>query len=250
MLLKTWIAPNFGDAANTELVKLITGYTPQVIQADCILDNINYLIIGSTLKFGDNNSIVWGAGFQTKEDKFQDFKPVIKSVRGPKTRDRLLELGFECPEVYGDPVLLFPRYYKPVVEKKYILGIVIHHKDEELDVVKNMVLPEGVIKIRHDMGTYEFIDTICSCENIASSSLHGIIVADAYGIPAIQIKFNDSNIDNFKFEDYYMSVSRPMVEPLLIETIVLESILSSFYEYKINIDLDKLFEACPFSPFR
>lgn len=38
-----------------------------------------------------------------------------------------------------------------------------------------------------------------------SSSLHGIIVADALGVPNARIKF-DADIDDFKSNDYYSSV--------------------------------------------
>ena len=48
------------------------------------------------------------------------------------------------------------------------------------------------------------IDKINECEFIFSSSLHGIIFAHAYGIPAIHIECNPlKSKDNFKFKDYY-----------------------------------------------
>lgn len=40
---------------------------------------------------------------------------------------------------------------------------------------------------------------------ILSSSLHGIILAETYGIPAIMLK---SPLDTFKFRDYYYSTGR------------------------------------------
>lgn len=50
------------------------------------------------------------------------------------------------------------------------------------------------------------ITEICSCKKILSTSLHGIIVAQAYNIPALWIKKNDIGTDGFKFYDYFSSV--------------------------------------------
>ena len=51
------------------------------------------------------------------------------------------------------------------------------------------------------------IDRIASCDCIASSSLHGLIVSHAYGVPAVWIKFRDlPSGDDVKFHDYYLSL--------------------------------------------
>ena len=45
---------------------------------------------------------------------------------------------------------------------------------------------------------------------IISSSLHGIILAEAYGIPAVLLNNND--IDLLKYYDYYFSTGRKSVK--------------------------------------
>ncbi|HCI5723053.1 TPA: hypothetical protein NPO34_005233, partial [Klebsiella variicola subsp. variicola] len=50
------------------------------------------------------------------------------------------------------------------------------------------------------------VDEIISCEYILSTSLHGVIVAQAYDIPTLWIKHNDINTDGIKFYDYFDSV--------------------------------------------
>ena len=52
----------------------------------------------------------------------------------------------------------------------------------------------------------KLVDDILSCEVILSSSLHGIIFAHAYGVPAYHVQFTDFfKNGNFKFADYYSS---------------------------------------------
>jgi hypothetical protein len=53
------------------------------------------------------------------------------------------------------------------------------------------------------------VNDIYSCENIITSSLHGLVVADSYGINNGCFKSRETNLaihhmqDSFKFKDYY-----------------------------------------------
>ena len=58
----------------------------------------------------------------------------VLAVRGPLSRNYLLENGVDCPDVYGDPALLFPKYYKPHIYKKYKLGIIAENLGIKVDV--------------------------------------------------------------------------------------------------------------------
>ena len=79
--------------------------------------------------------------------------------------------------------------------------------------------------------------------------IHGLIIADSYGIPNKWIEFSDEVTGNgFKFRDYFSSVERIDNEPVQInETTCLTDLLAYKSEWKpIDIDLNKLLRACPF----
>lgn len=157
--------------------------------------------IGSIIDGGYQNATVWGSGLLRGRKKYiwKNMRKLdIRAVRGPKTREMLIENGYTCPEIYGDPAILMPRIYKPEYIKQKNDHIVIHHyiygNDDE-----NAITP--IVK---DYRT--FIDKIVQAKKIISSSLHGIILAEAYGVPAVLL--DEGKLSLFKFEDYYHSTGR------------------------------------------
>lgn len=235
--------PNWGDELNKTLVKLISGKDP-IYTID--YDTPHFLCAGSILRWSHKNTTVWGSGFISKRDKIKE-QPIIKAVRGPLSREKLLKMGFECPEVYGDPALLYPKFYQPNVKKEYSIGIVPHYIDQDnpwLNKYKND--PHVNIINILDPTINNFVDEINKCDVIISSSLHGLICADAYGIPSYWVELSDNVIGKgFKFYDYFKSVKRYVHKPTVIkETTRLSDI--KFHNYKISIDLDLLYNECPF----
>lgn len=241
---------NFGDDLNAPLIKSIIGELPTEVNQffGNPTNEVIYLVIGSILQWADRNSIVWGTGYMSPNSKMKEKPRKIYAVRGRLTREQLLKQGFDCSEIYGDPALLYPRYYMPVVNKKFKLGIMPHYIDQQVPVLNKFKAMPGVLFINARDVVNKVVDDINSCEKVASSSLHGLIVADAYGIPSTWIKLSDKVLGNgFKFRDYFSSVGRRNDKPLILNNNMgIESILNSFEEYKIQIDLDKLWETCPF----
>ncbi|KVV15885.1 hypothetical protein AP058_00501 [Flavobacterium sp. TAB 87] len=126
----------------------------------------------------------------------------------------MLAQGYEVPAIFGDPALLLPRYFNPKVEKKYRLGIIPHYNDAVfVDALKLESADVCVISMMtNDIEgkTIEFLQ----CEKIISSSLHGIIVAHAYGIPAVWQRFSDQVFgDDIKYQDYFESVALESYKP-------------------------------------
>ena len=88
------------------------------------------------------------------------------------------------------------------------------------------------------------IDEICSCNYIISSSLHGLILADAYGIPNLWISVSDKvkGVD-CKFADYFSGVGREFVSPM---NFVADIDVSESGYIPPTYNSLKLVEACPF----
>ncbi len=198
--------------------------------------------IGSILSFIYHPSArVWGSGIISQKVKIN--KAQFLAVRGKFTQQRLSELGFAAPEIIGDPALLLPLIFNKGVSKKYRLGIIPHyihyeelaHKFNQDDVL--------VINLLEDVE--KVLLQIFSCHKILSTSLHGIIVSQAYGIPSLWCNFNSKDNlggDNIKFQDYFSSVAIPEYQSIHIDD--LEELEELFKQNEdktlINTDIKKL----------
>ena len=207
--------------------------------------------IGSSMKYVRPDDYVWGTGC-IDEYHIGDKPKKVYSVRGPLTRDILLKRGWNVPEVYGDPALLFPQIYNPTIDKKYKIGLIPHCVDFfSLDGLKaiNHMEDMGIKIINVTAGINEFIDQLKECELIISSSLHGLIAADAYGIPNYRVKLSSLiHGGDFKYKDHYASVKREHYEPLqLTDTTTLEEINSLKFESGDISLIDKLLENTPWN---
>lgn len=245
------IPANWGDDINWYFLKEIF-QKKIVIYNECLLARYfykNYLFIGSTLSICSNSkTIVCGAGFLNNQLP-KDFRvDNICAVRGPLSRQLLIDNGFKCPDVYGDPAMLLKYYYKPKTCKKYLLGIIPHYAD--LETANNYLNCHSIkmISPRGYQHWHEFIDDINSCECVVSSSLHGLIIAESYGVPSRWVKFdNGENLDYFKFRDFYYSINKMIDRPYVInDSTTKEMLISECKEWHPGkINLRKLIEASP-----
>ena len=236
---------NFGDILTPWLIKRISGQSPLFVRPDAPVTK--YFVSGSIVEYSRENCVIWGAGIMARSDHVSS-KAMFLAVRGPLTRDVALASGAECPEVYGDPALLLPRFYQPQNARRQGIGIIPHFSDKPR-LMGHRFCSEDVRLIDIQSPVESFIEQVCSCEFVISSSLHGIIVSHAYGIPAAWIKFRDlPSGDDSKFLDYFMSIGRMCVEPLpahFIDARPSQLIEHTFLPLMCP-DLERLWRACPF----
>lgn len=246
---------NLGDELNFYLIKALTSYKIFNYRNLYVRHRINFCCIGSIIdsKMLNKNSIIWGTGAieGIKKIGFQPQK--ICAVRGKLTREYLISQGIDCPAVYGDPALLMPLVYNPRVEKKYVMGIIPHFLDMNNPLVaylQNLSGGISVIKMQGYNDWHKVIDEIKQCDFIISSSLHGLILADAYQVPNVWIEFSDKVYRKvFKFRDYFSAVNRDTKDPVLItDKSTLDDLQQISLQWKnISIDLKPLIDSCPFN---
>lgn len=237
--------PNFGDALTPWLIRQLTGEYPRFSAPDDPREK--YFVTGSVIAFAGSGSKVWGSGIMNRHDVISPAATLL-AVRGPLTRARALACGADCPEVFGDPALLLPRFYPRPKSRKAVIGVVPHFSDapalvaawrqsEELALIDIQNRIEGVI------------DEIASCSLVASSSLHAIIAAHAYGIPAVWLKFRDlPSGDDSKFDDYYLSIGCEPQPPVRVGYADLDAAALDRFAVPppLEFDLEPLWNACPF----
>lgn len=200
--------PNFGDALAPYLLEHFAGinaeWSPvshaQVASIGSILEHIPPLwdgyILGSGMLHEDSRLQLQGirTGILAK----------ILAVRGPLTA-RVL------PGTYalGDPGILADELVG-IQTKHYDLGILPHFTDREL-VPKFTALikaPHVVKVINPGDAPLDVVRQIGQCRRLVTSSLHGMIVADAFGVPR-RVEMAKQNLrdgGDFKFRDYSAAI--------------------------------------------
>jgi len=204
---------NFGDMLVPYILKKIANNTQYKFDFN-ENQKPKILSIGSIMRVANKNTIVYGSGIRDLNQPLQYTN--AQFVRGPHTRNALLKKGVYTPPIYGDMGLLMPDFYKPTSSKKYKLGLIPHYVD--YGIAKKLYGSNPhihIINVRNP-NIEHTINQIASCEKILSSSLHGLIICDAYNIPNKWIKFsNNIKGDDTKFHDYFLSVNRKDVNPLI-----------------------------------
>jgi pyruvyltransferase len=239
---------NWGDIVSQTVVQYLLDGTTVESTSDPLVSGKS-LVVGSVMSTSMPGDIVWGAGcIRPGQVGNGGRKMHVHAVRGPLTRAQLAKNGIPCPEVYGDPALLFPEIVKDreVGPPTHRWGIVPHYTDLGHPVLENWKA-EGAKIIDICAGLHEFIDQLRTVDRIASSSLHGLIAADAFGIPNTRICLGAGLVGgDFKFDDYGQSVGRtdPAGLQVSAETPLARLEGASLCD-KIDIDLQRLKESAP-----
>lgn len=253
---------NFGDEITPWLFDKMCGIK-QNKPCNLKTESKVLLAVGSIMRLSSPKTMVWGSGIRNiDQSDFSEAKQYC-AVRGPLTRRQLLNLGYSCPPIYGDPGLLLPKYYDPKPTKKYKLGI-IPHVSEYSEIKKHFTkFPEVKLISLETNDIEKVVDEICECEATVSTSLHGIITSVAYGIPTRWLKYSDIITgDDTKFYDFFASLDPrlinnfdysairsidPKYNPIRFSSMLTPDKLSdSTFLYSLDkIDLNSLMTACP-----
>lgn len=207
---------NVGDALNVYLVEKISGKSVVEIKSGWVR---HILGVGSIMHLGSSKSVVWGSGI-IEESQIPNARIIKKmkfsAVRGLKTRElisKVLGEKLSCP--LGDPAVLMPLFYTPASRKKYRLGVVPHYIDKNTAAFKNFLSETGAKVINVELPVEKFLNELAECDIVVSSSLHGLILSDAYNIPNVWVRFSNGVIGgDFKFLDYYSTTDSTVSSPI------------------------------------
>ena len=215
----------------------------------------NYLCIGTLMdavNYSRESTIVLGTGV-SGQDRLFTIPKKIRSVRGKKSIEFLRQKNMPYPALVGDPALILPLFYQPKnKEKKYKLGIIPHVIDLEHPIIKQIQSENSNEVLIINLSKFEkwtdIIDQICSCESIASSSLHGLITSDTYGVPNCWIELSGKiSGGHFKFYDYASSVNRTFNGPITMHTNINQIIEECKQWTQPTINHGDILKSCPFN---
>lgn len=235
---------NFGDYLSRVIIERVIGGPVSCYTKKGKDQGKKLLAIGSILYFASDEDVIWGSGVNGKtfDKKYYNFTNLdVRAVRGPITRKFLMDqFQIECPEVYGDPALLFPYLFpefkkSPSPSRDYL--IIPHYTDQHLfpkDRYNNVVYTSEPWQ--------EIVRQILDSKFVIGSSLHALVVAEAFGIPARLLRISENKHNHIlKYYDYYLGTNRPHFQ---FATSV-EEALEMGGEPPIQCDLEKLYKAFP-----
>lgn len=194
---------NFGDVLGPLLLKRFCRIDAEWSEAK----DSDIVLVGSVLEHlpKDYTGIIAGAGKLHEKTELNLRKANFLAVRGPLTAS-----GLKKDLVLADPGLLADELVQ-MPEKEYNLGVIPHWTDKVLEFDPRFTKYNPKI-IRVSGDPLEVIHEIGKCKKVVSSSLHGIVLADAFGIPR-RIEIAPRMLSHphqegglFKWRDYTLSL--------------------------------------------
>jgi pyruvyltransferase len=205
---------NFGDLLGPMVVKRVLEQTG--IDAQRAVGPARLLSIGSVLRSAQDGDVIWGTGVNGKslqaEHRYRRLD--VRAVRGPLTREFLLKRGIDVPEVLGDPGLLLGTLWQRAAlaeghDSARVLVVPNLHDYPAMSRAARRIPGARVLNPRDRLEVC--IGRIAASEYVIGSSLHGIVLADSFGVPARLVR--SSTEHPFKYEDYYLGSGRSSFTP-------------------------------------
>lgn len=206
---------NFGDELVPWILKHAVGVTDLSPARD--FRDADLVSIGSILSEipHDWNGYVWGTGAMFHHIPIELSRARIRALRGRFSANRV---GIPTGGVaLGDPGLLVDRIpLAPDLEPRWELSIVPHYVDMNDEGLARYVRAHPEVHVIDPCAPVpEVLSEIRASAMILSSSLHGLVVADSFGIPNRWVWLSDKLAGGaFKFCDYYSAFG--IVDPLPI----------------------------------
>lgn len=216
---------NFGDYLSAMIVEMVS--SRKVIYSG--VKSADMIAIGSILDRTKKAKIlgiprrlhVWGAGSGKPLDIYSS-RHHYHAIRGKKCMEQIKGLR-ESP-VLGDPGLLASLLVKKPSATKIRVGIIPHisHRNSPaITYLLSRIAGSKIIDVYSPVK--QVLEEIASCDFVMSTSLHGLIVADSYGVPNQWVCIERDPHWEFKFYDYYSGIGVENPTPVTLKKIRLDS---------------------------
>lgn len=202
---------NFGDYLSYSLVSRLSAGRVSLAEQR---EQGKLLAIGSILWALQDHDVIWGSGAHRADQIPYRQGVSCHAARGPLTLQELKKAGVvvpECQPLFFDPAVLVPLLYPhlsglPRVEGRTL--VIPHYSDipRVNDMGRSLGIPLNIANpFTHPLAIAEMI---ARSDRVISSSLHGLILADALGTPAVPMRLEGNREPLFKYEDYYEGSGR------------------------------------------
>lgn len=201
---------NLGDALSPVMVALLAGRPARRVPFRsrnprlAAVGTIGQNLAGGTVWFwGTGCSPSSGEPGRPRHSPDPGMTAHVVATRGPLSAARLGG-GRLATRTFGDPVWLLPRFYRPAVEKTCELGVILHLSEladrsttcrphPDLASFGAASLAGAPVRLINTVtpvspaGLKARLDEILSCRRLVSTSLHGLVFAESYGIPCLPL---------------------------------------------------------------
>lgn len=183
--------------------------------------------VGSILHMIDRNTskYIWSSGMMYNVHELHtQYDPI--ALRGKLTAKQFI--NDTTNTALGDGGLILEKIYTPKRDwsyrPRYKLGIfpnyadIVNMRDDPIEKFNVFKSPDVLL-----IDPRNFVETVVnqcySCENIISSSLHGAVISDSYGINNAIFASRETKLalhvmqGSFKFRDYYSAFDIDFKEP-------------------------------------
>lgn len=216
--------PNFGDALSPAVVEYVSGrrtlWAPftkaDLVGVGSILQDVGR--DHDEPRPDGSKPFIWGTGLMYPHGGKYVKNLRIKILRGPLSAT-VLRVPADC---FGDPGLLAREALNlGEIVREDRIALVAHHKHIDDPMLAELLKIEPALKLvdpRDDLRSV--VRAIASSAHVISSSLHGLIVADSFGIANTWLNPQGIHANpEFKFYDYATGVQRPLAPPVMLDEV-------------------------------
>lgn len=207
--------PNVGDLANPIILEELSHTPTRRVERET---GPHLLAAGSIISSATPSSRIWGTGLM--HPKYGVGELDTNNVWAVRGKNTIVELRRHHPALQdvplGDPGILLPELLGIASQQRprYRIGVAAHYVDRQDPRIVSLLAKDAVLDLNVHEGPRAFLEQMALCEVVVSSSLHGIIFAEALGLPNLWVKVSNRVAgEGFKFFDWYTTTARPQTRP-------------------------------------